>query len=282
MRVTHVLSLCATLTVVRLPVPYALVAQDLQRFFPDRSLFPRLIAAPREPTTAAKLVWAFDTPSRFGSVVEGEADLGASLPLLLIAGTSRSDAVVLGVEGGVFARFNMETVERDLITSDWVFALPVIIHRGSSWLRVRYFHTSAHLGDEYLERFEVERIAYARDALEAIYCFSLMRALGVYAGTRWSFRVDPPEHKRWVLRGGAQYEDPTVRTFRFYATTDLELDQQCRWDPRLNLELGVRVYTPKDRPTIRIAVEYLTGPSPQGQFGGRHTREVALGVSLDL
>jgi hypothetical protein len=262
--------------------PIVLAAQDVQRFFPDRSLLPRLVAAPREPVTAAKLVWAFDTPSRFGSVFEGEADLGASLPLLLLAGTSSEDAVVLGVEGGVFARFNMETVERDLITSDWLFTVPLVIHRGAHWLQARYFHTSAHLGDEYIERFEVERIAYARDALETIAYFSPARGTGFYGGIRWSFRVDPPEHKRWALRAGIEFEPSKAGTFRPYGAGDLEFDQQYGWNRRMNVEVGLRLHMSEDRPTIRIALEYLRGPSPQGQFDGGHTNQLALGVSVDM
>jgi hypothetical protein len=224
----------------------------------------------------------FETPSRFGTILEGEADLGASIPLMILAGTSLDHALVLGVEGGVFAKFNMETVERDIITSDWVFTVPVVYHRRGHWLQVRYFHTSAHLGDEYAERFNVDRIPYARDALETTVYFNPVGNLGLYGGARWSFRVDPPEHKRWAVRGGLEYEDPAARTFRAYVATDVELDQQYGWDPRLNLEVGVRVYTPRDRPTIRMALEFLTGPSPQGQFGGEHTTEVALGLILDL
>ena len=257
-------------------------AQEFRRFFPGRRYLPRLVAAPREPVTAAKLVVPFETPSRFGTILEGAVDLGASVPIVVLAGSSLDNAVVLGVEGGVFAKFNLETVERDLITSDWMFTLPVVLHHKGHWLQVRYFHTSAHLGDEYAERFNVERIAYARDALETTAYFNPVSTLGLYAGARWSFRVDPPEHKRWAVRGGLEYEDPSIRTFRAYVATDVELDQQYGWDPRLNLEVGARVYTPHDRSTIRIVLEFLTGPSPQGQFGGQHTTEVALGVVLDL
>ena len=282
MRAIRLLCLAAAAVAIQPLAPSAVDAQDVQRFFPGRRYLPRLVAAPREPVTAAKLVMPFETPSRFGSILEGEADLGASVPLLVLAGTSLDDAVVLGVEGGVFATFNMETKERDLITTDWVFTVPVVLHHEGHWLQVRYFHTSAHLGDEYAERFNVERIVYARDAVETIAYLNPVGDLGLYGGARWSFRVDPPEDKRWAVRGGLEYEDPSVRTFRAYGAADVELDQQYGWDPRLNLQVGVRVYTPRDRSTIRIALEFRTGPSPQGQFGGEHTTHVALGVILDL
>lgn len=270
------------LAVVMAPTPEPVNGQDIRRFFPARALLPRLVAAPREPATAAKLVFPLQSPSRFGEVAEGEADLGISVPVLLLAGTPPGDVIVLGVEGGVFARFNLESKERDLITSDWVFMLPLVVHRNRHWFQVRYFHTSAHLGDEYLERFDVKRIPYARDALEATGYLSAAARLGFYVGTRWSFRVDPPEHKRWVLRAGAEFEESGERSVRAFIAGDTEFDQQYGWDPRVNIQAGVRVYAPRDRPAIRIVVELLTGPSPQGQFGGAHTSHVSLGIIVQL
>ena len=137
-------------------------AAQTDRLFPDRTLMPRLLAATNEAITAARLVVAPTTPSLFGTIVEGEAAFGAVLPVYRIAGTTPRDAVIVGVEGGVFGRFNLQTKERDLITSDWIFGLPVVMHRGPHWFRARYFHTRAHFGDEYLERFGVERVPSGR------------------------------------------------------------------------------------------------------------------------
>jgi hypothetical protein len=216
-------------------------AQLPRRFFPERSLFPQLLAAPHEAVTAGRLIIPFETPSRFGTILEGEAAFGASLPLYLIAGTSRADAVVIGVAGGVFGRFNLETRERDLITSDWIFSLPILVHRGSHWLRVRYFHTSAHFGDEYLERFNVERRPYARDLADLTMYFRPLMGLGLYGVGRWAFRVDPPEHKRWVVGGGVELERQSGSIARPYAAADFRFDQNVAWDPQINLQAGVRL-----------------------------------------
>ena len=257
-------------------------AQSVQRFLPNRDLLPRLLAAPREPTTAAKLVLPLTSPSQFGTVLEGDAAFGASLPVYLLAGRSIEDALVIGVEGGVFARFNLQTKQRDLITSDWVFAVPLVLHRGGHWLSVRYFHSSAHLGDEYLERFDVERIPYSRDALEATAYWRPGGALGVYGGARWAFRVDPPEHRRWAVRGGVEIQGAGGGRRQPYVAADLELDQQSRWEPRLNVQAGVRFAPSGSRPAARLGVEVLTGPSPQGQFWDRRATHVTLGITLDL
>jgi hypothetical protein len=275
-------SYAAAVLALLLPCSSPVAAQSVQRLLPNRDLLPKLLAAPREPTTAAKLVLPLTSPSQFGTVLEGDAAFGASLPVYLVAGRSSENALVIGVEGGVFARFNLLTKERDLITSDWVFAVPLVLRRGGQWLSVRYFHSSAHLGDEYLERFDVERIPYSRDAFEVTAYWRPRGALGVYGGARWAFRVDPPEHRRWAVRGGLEIQGAGEARTQPYLAADVELDQQNRWEPRLNAQAGVRIAPNLSRPAVRVGVEFLTGPSPQGQFWDRRATHFALGITLDL
>jgi hypothetical protein len=275
---------CALLVAIGLGIlPSSdLAAQQPRRLLPDRTLLPKLLAAPQEPVTAAKFVFQIDSPTQFGEILEGEAAFGASVPLYLISGSSKEDAILVGVEGGVFARFNMETRERELITSDWYFMLPVVVRRGNDWLRLRYFHTSAHFGDEYLERFQLTRRAYARDAVEGTAYFRPLDAFGLYVAGRWAFRVDPPEHGPFVVRGGAEFELTNGRNVLPYAAADVALDQEDGWTPRLNLQAGIRLFPRERRPSVRIGLELFTGPAVQGQLHDVHTTYLTLGATLDL
>jgi hypothetical protein len=275
------LALTAAALVVLAVTPKRVAAQA-NGLFPDRSLMPRLLAAQNEAMTAAKLVVAPTTPSLFGTILEGEATFGAVLPLYRIAGTTPQDAIVLGVEGGVVGRFNLETRERDLITSDWIFGLPVVVHRGPHWFRARYFHTSAHFGDEYLERFAIERVPSAFDALEFTGYLRPLASFGLYGGGRWSFRVDPPDTRRWAVQGGAEVEAQSGTIARPFAAGDVELDQLYGWTPRITVQAGAHLRAPAERPAVRIAVEFMTGPSPQGQFEGARTTHITLGAIIDF
>ena len=60
----------------------------------------------------------------------------------------------MGIEAAAFARFGLQVLGRELIATDWVFAVPVVWHRAGGWIRFRYYHTSSHMGDEYARRFE--------------------------------------------------------------------------------------------------------------------------------
>ncbi len=276
----HTACILALLAVVS--IPDHLAAQSTSRFLPDRDYLPLLLADPRQPTIAGKLLYAFDSPSAFGSILEGDVALGASLPLYLLAGQSREDGLVLGVEAGVFARFNLETRAKELITSDWVVVVPLVWHRGRHWIRLRYYHSSAHLGDEYMQLFEVDRVAHARDIAEVLGWLQASPSVGVYAGGGWAFRVDPPEDEPFTIRLGAQAESRIQHTVRPYAAADAYLDQDNDWKPRINIQIGVRLAFAGSSRLVRVAAELLTGPTPQGQFNTEETTFVTLGFYVDL
>jgi hypothetical protein len=262
--------------------PSGLAAQETSRFLPSREYLPLLLADPRQPTIAAKLVYATDSPTQFGSIVEGEAAFGASVPLYRLAGSGIENALVLGIEGGVFARFNMETREKDLITTDWVFAVPLVLHRGGSWVRLRYYHTSAHLGDEYMTRFDTTRVVYARDALELLGSWQARPWLDIYGGGGWAFKPDPPEHDPFTLRAGLQAVALKGRTVRPYGAADVLWDQQNDWSPRISMQGGIVLGIAGSSRDVRFGAEFVTGPAPQGQFNSEDTTYLSLGIYLDL
>jgi hypothetical protein len=260
----------------------SLFAQDAHWFMPDQRLLPRLLAGPLEPTTSAHLVLPMRSPTRFGRVFEGQVSLGASLAVLRLHGSRSDDVVLLGVGGGVVGRFNLETQERDIISSDWTFSLPLIVRRGGHWLRLQYFHTSAHLGDEYILRFEAVRIPYARDAADGLAYVKAGSAVGVYAGARWAFRVDPPDHERFAIRAGVELTPPASGDLRAYLAADIESDGQQNWTPRLDARLGAWLTPADSYPAVRVEVGLLIGPPFQGQFQDGRTTALSLGSVIGV
>ena len=258
-------------------------AQSSRRLFPDRDLFPMLFAGPRDPVSKAELVFVTDNPNALGNGVEAEVSLGATVPVLLLAGSSRSDALVAGVEAAVFGRFGFQVTERPLIDTDWTFAAPIVWHLGPHWLRLRYYHTSSHLGDEYAQRFDVEGVNFSRDAVDAMGWLQPLPAAGVYGGLRYAYSVHPEESRRWAARAGAQLGSPAGEGFVLpFGSIDVELDQDVDWDPRLTVQAGVWLPPISGRRAGRIGAGLLTGPSPLGQFQGFHTTQIMLGISLSL
>ena len=279
----RVVRLIATACLIQGLLPTAATAQFRRRLFPERALLPMLFAGPRDPVSRADLVFVTDNPDSLGNGVEAEVALGAAVPVFLLAGDARSDALVVGVEAAVFGRFGFQVTERPLINTDWVFAAPIVWHRGPHWVRLRYYHTSSHLGDEYAQRFEVEGVNFSRDAVDAMGYLQPLRAVGTYAGLRYAYSVHPEASRRWAVRAGAQFGTTLGDGFMLpFGSLDVELDQDVSWEPRVSVQTGVWLPPIAGRRAGRIGAGLLTGPSPLGQFQSLRTTQITLGIALSL
>jgi hypothetical protein len=239
---------------------------------------PSFLAGSRDPVTAASLMYVASNPNQHGDGIETEVAIGATLPVLLISGRPNGSPLVLGLEAGVFARFGLQLLERELISTDWLFALPLYWHRDRGWLRFRYYHTSSHMGDEYVRRFGDEGVNFSRDAAEVMGFRKLGSGAGVYGGARYAYNVHPEESERWVLRTGAQWEAVEDRKgFRAFLAGDLEWDQDTA-GMRTEIQLGTWLPPVAERRAIRMALVLLVGPSPLGQFDGADVTQ--FGITL--
>ncbi len=261
-----------------------LAAQEADRvFFPDRALLPDLLAGPRDPVTKAELLLVTDNPNRFGDGVEAEVAVGVSLPVLQLRDSPGGDRVIVGAEAAAFARFGLQVVERELIATDWVFAVPLVWRRKENWLRLAYYHTSSHLGDEYSRRFEEEGVNFARDAVETLAYVRPASHLGAYGGARYAVNVHPEDSERWMLRGGAELRRARSEgPWQPYVAVDVQTEQDNSWEPRWHVQAGTWFANIRGRRAMRAAVGLLAGPSPLGQFQGLHTAQLSFSVQGNL
>ena len=264
-------------------IPGALPAQALDRLFPPRSLIPGLLAGPRDPLTSATLLGMVRNPDAHGTGVEAELSIGSTLPVFLLAGEPEKRPLVIGLEAVVYARFALQVLERELVATDWIFAVPVVWHHDRGWTRFRYYHTSSHMGDEYNRRFGDPGVNFSRDALEILAFREPIKSLGVWAGVRYGYNVKPEDDGRWVLRAGGQMETrPDSGLFLPFFSTDLEWDQEAGMQPRIEVRLGSWLPKVGDRQAIRLSLLVLTGPTPMGQFRFRPTTQVGLSLQGTL
>ena len=112
--------------------------QETRTLFPSRSLFPELLAGPRDPATSFSVLGVTENPNAHGSGVEVEVSIGTALPVFLLFGKPGRTPVVAGIEAAVFARFGLQVLERELITTDWVFAFRAISPRVGVYGGLRY------------------------------------------------------------------------------------------------------------------------------------------------
>jgi hypothetical protein len=258
-------------------------AQEAGQLFPPRSLMPDLLAGPRNPVTSATILGVTRNPDAHGPGFETELSIGATLPVLLLAGTREEAPVVVGLEAAAFARFALQVLQREMVATDWIFAVPLVWHHDNGWTRFRFYHSSSHMGDEYNRRFGDPGADFSRDAVEVLAFRKPLDVLGAWAGVRYGYNVKPEDDERWILRAGAQLEArPDAAPLLPFLAGDAELDQEAGMRPRLEVRVGAWLPRVADRRAIRISLVALTGPTPLGQFGFRPTTQIGLSLQGSL
>lgn len=263
--------------------PTSAQGQESSRFFPSRALLPQVLAGPREPVTSAALMGVFRNPNQHGNGVEAEVSLATAFPIYLLSGAPDRSPVVLGLEAAAYARFGLQVLERELVATDWIFAVPFVWHHENGWARFRYFHTSSHMGDEYARRFQDPGLNVSRDAVEVFFFRQLVPTGGAWAGARYGYNMHPEGDRQWVLRAGAQLESPhDSRSFSPFLATDVEWDQQAGMRPRVEARFGAWLPRMDGMRRIRASLVVLSGPSPLGQFRFRSTTQIGISLQGNL
>ena len=264
-----------------LPAPAAGQLPDW--IFPDRHLLPGLMAGARDPVTTGQLVYDWKNPTAFGPGVAGEVAISGTVALARLAGSGPDDALVVGLEGMAYARFSFQVVTRELVNSDWLFAVPLVWHRGDHWLRLRYFHTSSHLGDEYQRRFGPSSINFARDGadltayLRPNAAWARAAGLGVYGLVFWSVNSHPEQRPLREARAGLELDPGRGAPGRPFLTVDVHAEEGTDWTPRYTAQVGIWLPEVQGRP-VRLALQAYVGPSPLGQFRSRSGGRAGLGL----
>jgi hypothetical protein len=225
----------------------------------------------------------------------GSVGISDAFGLLRLGGSRPGDGFQISITGSVFAQFDMDVSSYDLINADYIIGIPITIRRGVFSTRVRLFHQSSHLGDEFLLRennpdFRRENISF--EAAEMLLSLD-GGPLRVYGGGEYLLRREPSDLDRYVAQGGIELRPArriarfgSVAGVRFVAGGDLKASEQQDWKPAISVRTGFEFDRPRDSdpPGRRwgLLFEAYDGPSPYGQFFRRDVRYFGAGIHFTL
>ena len=250
---------------------------------PAAVLFQPLLADPQEPRFFATYLWARSPrlASRLGSV-----GLGQTIGLL------RGRDWQLGIGAAVFSEFNMQSSTTDLLNTDYLVGLPLTYRRGSLATRLRLFHQSSHLGDEYMAHTNARRIDLTFQAVELLVARETTR-WRVYGGGNYVFARSPSDLKPGVLHGGLEFRQPgswlrlgrgTVG--RFVAGLDAKSIQDRGWQVAWSMVTGLELSDPRadlgSGWRWSVLLKAYAGPAPYGEFFRDYVSSFGVGVGFTL
>ena len=239
---------------------------------PSSGVFRPLLADVKEPRAYASL-----HRMRFRTAQPGGGDRRVNAGLIAVGGSfglwsmrRGCDGIQIGVSGGVFSQFNLDRPSRDLINTDFIGGLPITARYGPWSARVRIYHQSSHLGDEFvLHNTEVERVPLSFEAVDGVLSVS-SSFWRLYVGGGYVVHSIPEIAPRMV-RGGLELRGlgtrRTVEGARVQpvAGVDVNAREERRWELTTSVKGGVAISGPNGR-RARLLVAYLHGYFPFSQF----------------
>lgn len=196
----------------------------------------------------------------------------------------------LGLAGAVFAQFDLSAPSSDLVNADYVIGLPVAWRAGDWSGRIRVYHQSSHIGDEYLLRVQPERVNLSYESVEVLAAYDI-GGLRMYGGGEYLFRRDPVDLGKGLVHAGLDWSSREVAfrigdlgAARWVAGLDVKRWQQRSWARQVSAKAGFEITPASSTSTRRWSalLEYYDGPSPYGQFYPLDLRYWGIAIQLGL
>ncbi|MBT8487898.1 MAG: DUF1207 domain-containing protein [Gemmatimonadetes bacterium] len=213
----------------------------------------------------------------------GAVGLGDSFALFRYAARRPGNGVQVDLAAAVFSQFNLDTKSFDLINADYLVGIPVTMRHGGFSARLRVYHQSSHLGDEFLLNNQPERVNLSFESVEAILSQEV-GSLRIYGGGEAFFRREPADLASRLVHAGGELRPVIFGDGRVLLAFDYKLvddgSWSYAWNARAGLELA-RVPTPGHPPRIiTIIVDWYEGTAPYGQFYRDDIRYFGVGFNL--
>lgn len=241
-------------------------------------LFPTEIANPRQP--------CFSCGGRFHDKVGGPFAsaiiIGGQFPIYRWSNV-RGGELQLELEGATFAVFNLRKQTFPLINADYYVGIPLTYAKGPMAYRLRIYHVSSHVGDEYLrEHHHFHRKNKSFEACDVSADYQINQHLRLY-GILGSIVLSDREMFMQPLYAEYGFEVRGHRTdFKqlfgqpFFAV-HMQNWQDVNFALDTNYALGYewgKIHGIGRK--VRVFLEYHQGFSSEGQFSRRRTKFVGL------
>jgi hypothetical protein len=243
------------------------------RGLPEEELFAPLIADPRQARFSMSYQWYETSTDDFNaaSVAFGEY-FGLAAGFIRGYGASQ-----VGIQGAVFALFNLDAPSSDLVNADYWIGVPVSYRRGPWSSRVRLYHQSSHLGDEFLlGNPGINRVNLSYEALDGLLSYEWER-VRVYGGGGYIFHSEP-DLEPWQAQLGVEYVHPRAAgALDLIAAADIKAAEELDWQRSRAYQLGLELKRTTAR-RVRLMLEHFRGHSPNGQFYQERLRYTGIGL----
>lgn len=246
---------------------------------PEGLLYKSYIAGVQEPRLGSAFVHEKGDQTFWDSTLGGRVGLARF-------GTKRGvqpEGFQIDVEGAAILRMQPQE-DRDVRSVDFRAGVPLTYREGPFQAKLAYYHTSSHLGDEFLLKNPTfDRLNYSRDALVLGVGYFLLDPLRVYAEIGWSFYGTGGD-KPWEFQSGFEWSENRPTTWRGqpFFSTNVHLRETVDWGGSINVRTGWEWRGPESDHVFRAGLQYFNGKNAQYSFLQDSQQLLGLGIWYDF
>lgn len=187
-----------------------------------------------------------------------------------------------GIMGGVAARFDTSRVTNDFQVADFSVAFPLDYATDKWGLRAMYWHTSSHVGDDYIMSNNLSPAfleKHVTDDLRLTGDYRPVEGVRLYGGLYYAFNIIPHTSDRWHGQAGAEAE---LRrdSHAWFLCGDLRAHARYGWQPSFNSRAGWKYYGGAGN--LSLFGEFFTGHLPYLAFETEKETHWSFGFSVEM
>lgn len=247
-------------------------------WFPSDDLFRPLLADPKQPQFFA--LWQ-STQSRNERTNANIGSIGIGENFGVYTRRHGCNGWQVSLLTGIFAQFDLDASNAALINVDFNVGVPLTWRHGDWSARLRFYHQSSHIGDEFLEANPgFQSIGLQFNEVDMLVSYDIQRWLRLYGGGAVMISRQPSRIDRNTAQWGFEARTPTPfgRSYIFglllskpilftpILTADFKSVEQQDWHINTNLLMGFDMYRFGSYRRLRILFNYYHGYNPYGQF----------------
>lgn len=258
---------------------YHQIATDAldHEWFPSDDLFRPLLADPKQPQFFA--LWQ-SQQSRIERTNANIGSIGIGENFGFYTRRKGCNGWQVSLLTGIFAQFDLDTSNSELINIDFNVGVPITWRYGDWSARLRFYHQSSHIGDEFLGSHPgFQTIGLQYEEVDLILSYDVLKWLRLYGGAAAMVNRQPSTIDRWTGQWG--FEARTLRPlvqfhvfgllsnpilFSPVLTADFKSVEHQQWHINTNLLMGFDMFRYGSFKRVRILFNYYHGYNPYGQF----------------